>query len=276
MLWKVTFNQYIENPLGKNNAVFSQRDMFRQLYESKFNAVFLREAGNIHYQLMYDKRRSRYYIHIKIPSEVVKHFYYDVVIMFHAKDPEVLSSSSLRNYDIKVFSNDPAFCFTYLRVFLKNDMFLDDLKPKAPSQALRKDPVERNPHQLIGYVKSLYFAFIFMNSKNLFNKFFYETNGIPYNKNDLLRNVEHADSKIRKRQEEGERIRRSERKQSKAARTTVSTDNINPAVHPNGLHISSTPVTKRAGKITGSTGNTVSRTKQSARSRITPGSRRKK
>lgn len=42
---EMTFQQYIDNPMEKKNAVFSQRDMFRKFYTDKFDAVFLREVG---------------------------------------------------------------------------------------------------------------------------------------------------------------------------------------------------------------------------------------
>jgi len=45
----MSFQQYIDNPMGKRNAVFSQRDLFKQLYTEKFDKVFLREAGKINY-----------------------------------------------------------------------------------------------------------------------------------------------------------------------------------------------------------------------------------
>lgn len=207
----MTFNQYIENPLGKHNAVFSQRDMFKELYRGKLDNILLREAGKINYQLFYDNN-DRYYIHIKIPSEVVNKFYYDVVIMFYSDKAEYFNSNTLRDYNIKVFSNDPSFCFTYLYVFNKNDMFFEDLKEKAPKASLKDAPIERNPQEIVGYVKSLFFAYLYMRDHNLFNKFYYKNNGIKYNKKDLLMNVEHATSKIEKRQQEGEKIRKAEKK----------------------------------------------------------------
>lgn len=232
---EMTFKQYIDNPLGKNNAVFSQRQLFKDLYTAKYNAVLLREAGKIDYTLLYDKKKDEYYCHIKIPSEVVKEFYYDVVIKFYSDDNANVTAPSLNGYKIQVFSNDPAFVFTYLRVFLKNNMFIMDLKDKAPKLALKKDPVEKNPHELVGYVKSLYFAYLFMSQKNLFYKHFYKTNAIPYSKKALLDNVEHADKKIQKRQEEAQKQSRRDRREKLNA--TRSVDKI---VRPTSKTVSST------------------------------------
>ena len=33
----MTFDEYIQNPMGIKNAVFSHREMYRELYKNKFN-----------------------------------------------------------------------------------------------------------------------------------------------------------------------------------------------------------------------------------------------
>ena len=55
----MSFQQYIDHPMGKRNAVFSQRDLFKQLYTEKFDKVFLREAGKTNYVLYIDKEKDR-------------------------------------------------------------------------------------------------------------------------------------------------------------------------------------------------------------------------
>lgn len=223
---EMSFQQYIDNPMGKHNAVFSQRNVFRQLYVEKFDKVFLREAGKINFTLYVDKKRDRYIAHIKVPSETVKNFYYDAVILFYSNDAVIKSSPSLQGYFVKFFSNDPAFVFTYLRVFLKNDLFFEDLKPKSSKLALKNDPKIKNPYEVPGYSKILYFAYLFMQSKNLFAKHMWTSYGVPYSPKKLLDNVEHTDKKIADRQELGRsqakeeaKIKREESKQKSSSRT---------------------------------------------------------
>lgn len=198
---EMSFRQYIDNPMGKRNAVFSQREMYKKMYTEKFNKIILREAGKIDFSLYIDKKKDRYYIHLKIPSETIKNFYYDAVVMFYTDDASVRASSSLQEYYAKFFSNDPAFVFTYLRVFLKEDMFFEDMKSKSSKLALTKDPKERNPYEIPGYSKILYFAYLYMKSKNLFSKNMYESYATEYDKKKLLSKVEHTDIKIQNRQE---------------------------------------------------------------------------
>ena len=219
---EMSFQQYIANPMGKRNAVFSQRDMYRQLYTEKFDKVFLREAGRINYTLYVDTKKDRYVAHIKVPSETVKNFYYDVVILFYSNDAAVKSSPGLQDYFVKFFSNDPAFVFTYLRVFLKNDLFFEDLKPKASKLALKQDPKVTNPYEVPGYSKIIYFAYLFMKSKNLFAKHMYTSYGVPYSAKKLLENVEHTDIKIAERQELGAEQAKEQAKQKKEERKQQS------------------------------------------------------
>ena len=125
-------------------------------------------------------------------------------------------SNSLSEYDVRFFSNDPAFVFTYEHVFHKLNMFIDELKPKASKLALKHDPKETNPYGIPGYVKSIYFAFLFMKKSNLFSKNLYSQVGTPYNLKVLLRNIDDTDHKISERQIQGEKVAKDKAKEKKA------------------------------------------------------------
>ena len=248
---EMTIQQNIDNPLGKKNAVFSQRDLFRALYTDKFDKVLLREAGKIKYTLYIDKKHDKYVMHMKVPSETVNNFYYDAVIYFYTDDPDANASINLNNYKVKFFSNDPAFVYTYLRVFLKNDMLFEDMKPKISKLALTKDPVEKNPYEIPGYSKILYFAYLYMRNKSLFLKYIYEQEGHPYSDKELLKHVDHTDKKIAERQELGEKVAKQkaldakkERGQNHAAHV-AETEQFNSKQH----QLSGVPKVKNIGTV---------------------------
>ena len=71
---EMSYDQYIQNPMGVANAVISNRNMYRELYMTKLDKLLVREMGKIHYTLY--KSKSKYYVYIKIPSEVIEQFYY--------------------------------------------------------------------------------------------------------------------------------------------------------------------------------------------------------
>lgn len=200
----MTFNQYIDNPMGKSNAVFSQREAFKAMYSEKFDKVLVKENGTFTYNLFWDKGKDEFFCVMKVPSESTD-MYYDVVIKFSTSNNALRTSPVLSEYDVRFFSNDPAFVFTYLRVFYKNNMLIEELKNKASKKALKDDPVQRNAYQTPGYVKSIYFAYLYMKAKGLFQKNTYRTIGEAYNKTKLNSLVTDTDSKLAERTDAGKR-----------------------------------------------------------------------
>ena len=187
------FDEYIQNPMGIANSVYSHRTMYRNLYQEKLDKILVREAGNIEYTA-YKVSRKVYMLYIKIPSEVVPKFYYDVVIQFIGNHG---GGSDLSAYDVKFYSNDPSFVFTFAYAFKKNNMFITALSDKMSKRALTEKAKEKNPKAEVGYVKSLYFAYLYMKKKGLFNTVNYVE---KLNLKALKREIEHADKKIEERQ----------------------------------------------------------------------------
>ena len=202
----MTFDQYILNPLGKRNAVLSAitRESIRKNYTHRFNNILLRENGLINYY-KYKGKNNDYILHIKIPSETVKKFYYDVVIRFYADETVSDAGRLLDKYYFQVFSNDPAFVYTHAYVFRRNGLFFNDLKSKMGSRPLKEAPNITNPSKELAYVKSIYFAYLFMKNRNLFRIIAW-TDAPEYSSKTLLANVMSAEEKIALRQEEGRKI----------------------------------------------------------------------
>lgn len=209
---KITYTQYINNPLGEKSSVITNRGMYQKLYRDKLDKILLREGGKVKYNLY--KSKNNYYIHFKIPSEVINKFYYDTIIEFYTDDGIKAKSSSLKDYYVRFYSNDPAFVYTFGHAFIKNKLFIEDLLPKMTKEARDLVAKEKNPKNLVGYVKSLFFAFLLIGDYGLFSKTLYDKTGQSYNKNKLLKEVEHAKDKIKKRQEEEEKLRKQKRRES--------------------------------------------------------------
>ena len=67
---EMTFEQYIQNPMGKHNAVLNSvmRESMRSSYTDKFNNIIVREHCIFKYKLYKDSKKNRYNIYLKIPS----------------------------------------------------------------------------------------------------------------------------------------------------------------------------------------------------------------
>lgn len=253
----MTYHDYIQNPMGIKNAVISNREMYRKMYTEKWDAIKLRENGIIKYILF--KSKTDYYAYIKVPSEVIPNFYYDVVIRFFPENKTVVVENTLENYDVQFFSNDPSYVFTFAHAFSKNNLFIEDLSKRMSKLALKKTASEKNPNDQVGYVKSLYFAYLFIKSKGLMTKDIYST-GINYDKNYLLSLIEDADIKIDDRQKATEKLKKEKKSHNTQKRKTPTTTDHSAEKKPFGNNgvlkpissISSKSKISGKSKITGS------------------------
>lgn len=199
---QVTLEQYIQNPVGKRSAAINaiMREAIQRTYLEKFNNLMLRENGVIEYR-KFRTNDNKYIIHIKIPSEVVKKFYYDVVFLFYADSSVADLGRSINKYYFKAYSNDPAFVYTHCYVFNQNELFIEELKNKMIKEALTKAPTLKNPTQEIAYCKSLYFGYLFMKNRGLFNTLAWK-DAEEYSVDKLRSQIMNADEKVALRQEE--------------------------------------------------------------------------
>jgi hypothetical protein len=177
----------------------------RAMYTSKFNNVLLKEHGKIEYNLYILKNQNQYWAHIKVPSEKVENFYYDVVLKFYI-DASKGGTGDLFKWNVQFFSNDPAFVYTYAHVFLDKEIFVKELRSKMSKEAVRDAAKEKNPENNVGYVKSLYFAYLIMENKGINKVRKFEAEAKPLVPRELLQDIMPADEKIALRQEEGKKI----------------------------------------------------------------------
>lgn len=213
---EMTFPDYIDNPSGSKNGVWTHRTIYSDMYNKKLTKILVRETGKIKYQQYIDNDRC--FVHFKIPSEVVPDFYYDTVIEFFPKDQLTANSNNLKKYNIKFYSNDPAFVFTFAYSFLQNDMFIRDLVPRMSKEAVKKAAVQTNPKNEVGYVKSIYFAYILMDKYNLWNAQDYRQYGKKYVRLFFLKDITHADEKIKDRTEQEAKINKDKKIEKQKAK----------------------------------------------------------
>ena len=207
----MSFDKYIDNPSG--GQVFTNRQMYKAMYKQKFDAVLVREQGQIKYVVYRSEdENDSYYIHIKVPSEVIDNFYYDVVIQLYTTDNTKKNNVNLREYGAKFYSNDPAFVYTFAHSFKQNNLFIKDLEPKMMKRALKEKAEIKNPKDNVWYVKSLYFAYLTMEKYHLFNRPMLNQHSIKYDRRALLSKVTAADIKVADRQHEQELLEKEKRK----------------------------------------------------------------
>lgn len=252
----MNFDKYIDNPSGEA-TVITNRSMYKDMYKSKFDKVLLRENGRIEWKVYHDNdSQDSYYIYMKIPSEVVEKFYYDVVVRLFTTENKKKTNANLREYAVEFYSNDPAFVYTFAHAFSKNNLFIKDLEQKMSKTALKDVAKIKNPKDNVWYVKSLYFAYLTMERYHLFNRSMLNQYSKKYNKKELLSQITHATEKVEARQEAQEKINKEKSREKQVERR---------AQIPEGKHIKPSGIAKistisKTAKIT-KTSKTTKRTR---------------
>lgn len=241
---EMTLNEYILNPMLKNNAILNAtaREAIRIQYTSKWDNILLRENGKINYYL-YTDSNNRYWVHIKVPSELVPNFYYDVIFKF-SPTQSTGGGNDLFKFNVQFFSNDPAFVYYFAYAFRKNNLFIDELRSKMSKEALTTPPKEKNPTESIGYVKTIYFAYLLLKERGLNKLLRFNGESKALNPQLFISMIEDADSKIKSRQELGSKIS----KKKKAVISNTALKNLK-AVGGKNIDLSGTTIktTKRIG-----------------------------
>ena len=242
----MSFDKYIDNPSG-GATVITNRNMYKDMYKSKFDRVLLRENGKIEWKAYYaNDNEDSFYIYMKIPSEVISKFYYDVVVRLYTTENKKKSNANLREHAVEFYSNDPAFVYTFAHAFSKNNLFIKDLEPKMSKTALKDVAKVKNPKDNIWYVKSLYFAYLTMEKYHLFNRNILNQNGKKYNKKELLSIISNAADKIRARQEAQQKL---DNEKTKAKKVTTQNTNVQ-SKHTKTSNIVKTSIVSKTSRIT--------------------------
>lgn len=248
---ETTFANYIRRP-GIVGSTTPQIKLIEMDARQRYERILMREGGGLKFYQFKDDKNDTYYIHIKVPSEVLDKFYYDVIIKF-CGHTGTESYPTLTNYNIQVFSNDPAFCYTYAYVFNKEGMLIKDFADKIGPDFLKSKPRERNPKETFGFVKSLYFAYFFMEQKKLFEKRWWDK-AKPYKADTISHNIMKADSKIVKRQREAEQLRKTEKATKQTPQpprnTFTGSDHVKPARVASGVRKTGTVKTTKTVRTT--------------------------
>jgi hypothetical protein len=183
---------------------------------------------------------------MKIPSEVIESFYYDVVVRLFTTDNKKKLNANLREYAVEFYSNDPAFVYTFAHAFSKNKLFIKDLEPKMSKAALKDLAKIKNPKDNVWYVKSLYFAYLTMERYHLFNRTMLNQHSSKYNKKELLSKITHATEKVEARQDAQAKLDKDKAKAKKIERKDIELQ----SKHTRTTGIIKTSIVSKTPKIT--------------------------
>ena len=128
------------------------------------------------------------------------------------------AGNNLFKYNVRFYSNDPSFVYSYAYVFNRKELFINQFADKMSQKALREHAKEKNPTNQVGYVKSIYFAYLFMKLRSFNDIDKFKAQASVLNMGNLVATVTHADQKLGEREDAGERLSRKKEIAKKKAK----------------------------------------------------------
>jgi hypothetical protein len=191
---ELTLHGLLTNPTGKHTAYMSARYRIIEDLERRY-ALLMAKHKKLAFKVY--KKSKEYIFVFKVPSETHEEFYYDVAIVFSPEKKDYEKDRTLNRYSLSLFSNSPAFTFTYTYVLNKNNILAKFLKPKCSPKALTDAPKVRNPVEVYGFEKSCYYACMFIKHAGLTNKFELDSNVFLFNQGRIFRDVSSQEDKMK-------------------------------------------------------------------------------
>lgn len=242
-------------PLSKGSVkvpIKSIRDEYRERYDK------LSKDKPFKHELYKTSPGGRVIVHVKVPSETLDTFYYDVLLEVEGTP----TARGLENCNVKFFSNCPSFVYTYAYIFYhlsadgtvsrdnksggaiitllrrklpQDRLLMPGTEDKIGDAVLDNEPNTRNPHRLIMLDKSLYYAVFYLmdNVKlsDILNNHNLRTEA------QILASVSDFDTLMAKRKQEERREKRTklqnQRTEQRAAHKEMKSKIAATSVHKN-------------------------------------------
>jgi hypothetical protein len=122
------------------------------------------------------QEHSDYFIYAKVPSESNSEYpdsapiHYDVIIQLSPPNNAAKALDNIREYDAKVFSNIPSFVFTFNYIYHHKRALINLPYSYYTQRAILEKARVRNPLNLLGIDKSLWFAVYYLDEHRIFRR----------------------------------------------------------------------------------------------------------
>lgn len=254
--YQLTFQQFLQNPSGPYSAFFGRRTDIKANLDHRFSELIKKYNA---FKCEIYKDEDDYLFYIKIPSEKYDNLFYDTVLRLKPNNEGAITDLTLMNYEINFYSNSPAFVFTYAYVFNKDDLFIDFLKTRISNEALHNPPEVRNPFEIYGFEKSLYFALSYIKRNSYHVKSSIGFKCKKLNKDALKTKIKHSQDKMveyniakqKELQKKREQNKTKQRSDKKGIELNKKLDRRERSIK-NGSAIKNTQIDKTVEEIIGS------------------------
>lgn len=164
------------------------------------------------------KENKDYFIHAMIPSKTNDKYgsdtiYYDAVIQLIPPNFGWQNNDNIRDWDVKVFCNNPSFMFNFTYVYHSKNALIKLPNGYYSKLALKHKPKVRNPLLLLGIDETLWFTVMYMDKHKLFDRSNIDNlcnSNIGYTTKDLIKILSTQENKLKEINDRGARHRSNE------------------------------------------------------------------
>ncbi|MCM1218669.1 MAG: hypothetical protein NC548_29630 [Lachnospiraceae bacterium] len=184
----MNIQEYIDNPMGKGDASMMNRRLVKESMTLKFHQ-YTDKKGKLIKVHSYVTTKGEYYIHLVLPTETERDNTYDVVFHFYDPEKKFVSTKSIRDYEVQMFSNDPSFGYTFAYVYNQHGMLIEPLITKLGKVFITKPPDVRNKYQVVNYNKYIFYGAMYLLEQQCLTRVYLTTHATTYAPMILNRNV---------------------------------------------------------------------------------------
>lgn len=158
-------------PFGKGFAAVSVRKLIDDMAK-RYSATIEPEIN-----VMAFKEKKDYFIYARVPSRTndkyggVDKIFYDVVLQLIPPNGNMeRNDTNIRNWDVKVFNNNPSFMFTFDFAFNNRRALINLPNGYYGRIALKQKPKVRNPMMLLGLDEDIWFTIMYCDKNHWFER----------------------------------------------------------------------------------------------------------
>lgn len=154
--YSLTLLKYITNPTENKGNLFLNLAMVKDGLKGRYAKLIKNE--NFKYKIY--RYKDNFLIHVAVPSEKYD-LTYDVLlelIDFKEEENKPFDTKLIKNTNFRVYSNSPAFQFTYGYVFHKRGLLIPETESKFEKAIFSRQPYQRNYYQITNIEKSIFYA----------------------------------------------------------------------------------------------------------------------
>ena len=187
----VFLEKFLNDPSYVDGSKLGTAMLKKWNYEKRYD--YITRAYNKFEVLYFKENELSYYVMVVVPSEL-RGCSYDVVFHFYTENSSYASRSSIKDYNIQIFSNNPVMGFYYAYANFNKGLIIPFLAEKYSKEMLTTPANKNNPKSEIGIDHSLYHAGKYLLSQARYlNKTWIESKTLAFKEDTLLKLVRHID-----------------------------------------------------------------------------------